>query len=327
VGGGGSLRLRRVTDERDGELVPRMYSYWSSAWMGATCTYVFVGHADNHPRFFQVDRATGAVMRFGSLIPYAGTGEGWYWSLDGEVYLCDGPRLRRFNPFTGEDVIVFDISDSHPGCRLWQAHSSADGETHSATVERITSDGPYVRVGTVVFWKGRQDFYPAHGVLDESQITPDGAFLIIKEDDDNRIINLFTRETRLLRDEARAIGHSDCGPGFVVGEADKPDPGACVMWDLRGPLTQERCRILFQTLNMGHVSVRGTTCLLSDQTHISLVPLDGSGVRPLIEHGMVGSDYDHQVQANLDPTGRVACYMTNQGGGRLDVFLLDIPVS
>lgn len=318
----GAGRVIRVTDERDGELLPRMYSYWSNAVIIGLHAFVFVGHAGGSPKFFDVDLVTGTVVRLGSPLPYLSEGEGWYWNIEGSLYLLEGPRLRIGNPFTGDDRVVFDISETHPGCRLWQAHSSDDGRVHSATVERIVSDGPYPRLGTVVVYEGRQMFFPGDGALDESQVDRGGEFLIIKEGDDNRIITLRSRETRRLSDADGAVGHSDCGDGFVVGEDNQH--GACVLWDLRQPLTPGNRRTLFSTWNMGHVSVRGDRCLLSDGTHLSLVALDGSGVTPLLEHGMTGGGYDAQVKANLDPSGRVATYMSNVAG-RLDVYLVRLP--
>ena len=318
---GSAGRPIQVTSASDGDLVPRMYSYWPNAWIDGDTVVVFVGHADGRPRFFRVDPPTGTVQRLGPRVPYTGTAEGWYWDAAGWIYLCDGPRLRRVNPFDGRDQVVFDISDTQPGCMLWQAHSSDDGQTHSATVKRIVSEGAYPAIGTVVFRKGRQEYLSARGALDESQVTPDGAFLIIKEDDDNRIVTLATGEERMLRDADGAVGHSDCGPGIVVGEANLPEPGACVLWDLRQPLTLDRRRTLFTTWNMGYVSLRGGRCLHSDATHLSLVDLESGQRAPLVAHGNVGNDYDSRVKANLDPTGRVACYMTNDGR-RFDVWLL-----
>lgn len=313
----GAVRSIRVTDERDGDLVNRAYSYWPMCWLHGRTATAFVGTADGRPRFFRVDLDTGHVERLGSLLGYGGTAEGWYFEVSGSVSLCDGPLLRRVNPFTGQDVVVMDIRSVHPDCRIWQAHSSEDGQTHCATVERIVNDGPYQRIGTVAARHGSVQFFGANGVLDESQVTADGAYLVIKEDEDNRIVTLASGQERILRDADGALGHSDCGAGFMVGEDNQR--GACVHVDLA---TLER-RVLFETWNMGHVSVRANRCLLSNQTHLSLVALDGSGVTPILEHGMSGSGYDFQVRANLDPTGHVACYLSN-AHGRLDLFLVEI---
>src|SRR4029077_5476730 len=144
------IRIIPVTSASDGEFVPRMYSYWPNAWIHGRAAYVFAGHADGMPRFFKVDLTSGNVERLGSMLGFTGTTEGWYWTADGWIMLCDGARLRRVSPFTNEAPVVFDISESHPGCILWQAHSSDDGQTHSATVKQIVSDGAYPAIGTVV---------------------------------------------------------------------------------------------------------------------------------------------------------------------------------
>jgi hypothetical protein len=318
--GGGGRRPIRVTDERDGELAPRMYSYWSSAYVMASQACVLVPHTDGHPRFFMVDLQSGGVDRLGARLYYRGTGEGWYWSPDGWVYLCDGPHLRRVNPFTGEDVLVADISETHPGCDLFQSHSSDDGRTHSATVRRIVSDGPYPNVGTLLVHDGAQVFYPTRGALDESAITPDGAFLIIKDSEDNDIKPLNGGQPWTIRNAEGAVGHSDCGPGFMVGEDDTGDTWQMVRWDL----SSRTKRVIHRGeadwgSGMGYVSIRGGRCLHSDATHLNLVALDGAGVQQLRAHGG-GTDYDDRVKANLSPCGRVATYMV-----RGVVYVLELP--
>ena len=320
----GGPALIQVTGAADGDFVNRIYSYWPNAWIGDRgMVYVFAGHVDERPRFFAVNMATGGVEGLGALLPFRGTAEGWYWDAGGRVYLCDGPVLRRLNPFTGQSEVTLDISSTLPGHRLWQAHSSADGQVHSATVQKIVEAGAYPAVGTVVSYRGTLKYFEAVAALDESQVTSDGAFLVIKEGDFNRIIALPAWDERRISNAAGAVGHSDCGDSIVIGEDDQR--GACVLWDLRGPLTPDRKRVLFETWNMGHVSVNGGRCLLSGPQSLSLVHLDGSGVDRLIDHGMTGEGYDHQVFANLDPTGRVACYISNHGSNRFDVFLLRLP--
>jgi hypothetical protein len=304
----GAVKVIQVTQPADGPFHPRMYSYWANAWMMGDYAIVFAGHVDGRARFFQVDLQDGRVTPLGMRIKYAAsTTEGWYWDRNGHISLCDGPRLCRINPFILHDAgeILVDISTSHPGCRLWQAHSSDDGLVHSATVERITSDGPYERIGTLLIASNEQTtFFPAMGALDESQVTRDGAYLVIKENEDNRIVTVATGEERIIPDAAGAVGHSDCGDAIMVGEDNQL--GACVLWDLP-TLTK---RPLFSTWNMGYVSLRGGRCLHSGNTHLSLVALDGGGLTPLIANGG-GSSYDDRVKANLDPSGRIACYMAN----------------
>lgn len=323
----GGLRLVKVTDERDGELVNRGYSYWPQAWIkdAEGATYAFCGHADGNPRFFRV--VDGGVNRLGPLLEghYLGTGEGLYWSRDGRVHVCAGSQLRLVNPFTGAEELIYDASaDGHPDWNLWQAHSSDDGQVHSATVRIPTPSGPYPAVGTLLVRGGAASFYPAEGELDESQVSSDGAYLLIKEshgasDDDNRLVNLATGDVQRLTKAEGALGHSDCGASFAIG-ADRAN-GTCAYVSFTQRLRAGRA--LFQTWNMGHVSVKGGRCLLADATALSLVALDGSGVTKLADHGMIGDDYDHQVMANLDLTGRVAAYLSN-AAGRMDLYLLEL---
>jgi len=308
-------RVIRVTDASDGPLINRLYSYWSNTVVISDLAFVFVGHADGHPRFFQVNLKTGAVARLGSLLPYVSEAEGWSWDINGFIYLIDGPRLRKVNPFPGNedwDEVVLDISTTHPGLDLWQSHSSDDGTTHCATVREVVSEGAYPKISTVVSSHGHLQFYGAHGVLDESQITPDGRFLIIKEDDDNRIITIGNGEERRLSDAEGAVGHSDTGPDILVGEDNQI--GACVLWHLP-TLTK---RVLFHTNNMGYVSIRAGRCLHSGDAWLNLVDLETGALAPLIEHGG-GSAYDDRVKANLSPCGRVATFMS---GGVVSLLVL-----
>lgn len=310
----GPQTVIRVTSAQDGQLLNRGYSYWSQAVRTPDGTVLaFVGHADEHPRFFRVS-SSGAVTRLGALIPYATTGEGWYFDREGWIYLCDGPRLRRWNPLTGENHIIFECE---PQYILWQAHSSDDGLVHSATLRNAAT---YQTVGWTAHRVGHGSAsYPLQGAPDECQIDASGRWLVIKEDDDNRIITLATGEERRISNAEGAFGHSDCGNGFMVGEDDQR--GACMWMDLSNPDSR---RVLFSTWNMGHVSVRGSRCLLSGPKSLSLVPLAGGQPEHLIDHGMVGEGYDFQVMGNLDPSGQIAAFVSNKEG-RMDLYVAVLP--
>lgn len=321
--------LMQVSDESDGALLPRMYAYWSNAWVSGQEVWVFAGHEDGDPRFFRVSLITGAVSRYESMVPYRGTTEGWYWDLEGWIYLLDGPRLRRVNPFTREDRIIFDVSEMYRGCDLWQAHSSDDGRTHSATVRRIVEIGKYPYIATMVCRDGKLIPFDAQGNLDESHISGSGSDVMIEENDNLRVINIDTRQTRHMDDAEGALAHIDCGPDYMVGEADKPDPGCCALYYLNRPLTPANKVTLFLTTNMGHVSVKQGRCLLSDTEGLWDVDLQGRGRTFLRAHGMVvppetppSRQYDYQVKANLSPDAKVACFMSNMGGPRQDIYLL-----
>lgn len=317
------MRVLQITNESDGAFIPRMYSYWANAHVADDHVLVFAGHVDGYARFFHVTLADDHVDRLGSLIPhYTGTTEGWSFEPHGGIVLIDGPRLRWIDPVAGAARELFDLTPWFPGCDLWQVHSSDDLTVHSATVRQIVNDGPYPSLGTIVSRDGAVQFYPKIGELDESQITRNGRWLIIKEHtvdgDINRVIDADGSE-RIIRDDERAVGHSDCGDDFLVGEADKPDPGACVLWRLddldAGP------RLLFETLNMGYVSTRNEVLLHSSATHLRRLSLSDGAVLEELPHGTEGDDYDARVKANLDATGRVAVFMSKRGG-RFDVHLL-----
>ena len=302
-----------------------MYSYWPNACVRHGVIYVFAGTPDSIGTFYAIER--GRVQSLGSLLPYAGTTEGWYWDARGGVYVPDGPRLLRADPFRRDAAaeVRVDISKRYPGHRLTQAHTSDDGATHCATLQR-TDD--WAKVGTLVVRGDRMFDIPAIGTLDESAVTSDGRWLVIKEDNDNRIFDLATgggAEQRITQADG-AVGHSDCGPGFVVGEDDAN--GACVRWDFSRAIKPTDRVPLFDTWGMGHVSVRGGRCLLSNETILGLVGLRLGGVTPLIEHGATvpppdataDEKYDAQVRANLSPCGTVATYMVDGA-----VYILRMP--
>lgn len=318
----------QITNEQDGPLLNRMYSYWSNAFIAPDGSIVmFVGHQDGRPRFFRI--VGDDVTRLGPLLPNTGTGEGWYWDALGRLHVIQGSRLLRFQvyPFGSPVEVVIDISQTHPGCDLWQAHSSATGRTHTATVRQPVPSGSYPYLGTVCVQDGVERWFPADTyALDESQPTTDDAFLLIKSspDDDNLVVNLASGEQRWLRKGEGALGHSDCGDSIAVG-ADRAN-GTCALIDFRGPL--QAGRPLYNSWNIGHISLASDTCIAVDATTIYRVAMDGSGRTPIAEHGMVvldpdpNKEYEYQVFANLDRTGRVACYMSNMGTGRFDAFLL-----
>jgi hypothetical protein len=188
---------------------------------------------------------------------------------------------------------------------------------HCATVRRLVSDGAYPHIATVLVQGNQRMYVPAIGVQDESHITSDGAWLIVEEDDANRVIDVRSGAERRIVDPDGALSHIDCGPGFMVGEDNIN--GKCWKWELN----RWEKTALFDTWGMGHVSVRAGRCLLSGSQMLSWVDLNGGGLTPIREHKMRSDgSYDTQVKANLDPTGTVATYMTNSGGDRQDVVCL-----
>jgi hypothetical protein len=313
----------RVTGPADGELLNRGYSYWSQVFaLSSSRAIAFCGHADGHPRFFDV-YAHGQVQNLGSLVPYTGTGEGWYFDRQGRVYLTDGPRLRRYNITTKQDEVVFDVSESFPGCTIWQTHSSDDGRTHSMTIRRPRGDEAAEKLGTAVYRDGALlvSKEPILGELDESAISGNGRYLIIKEgeDDDNRIIDLEHETEYIMRKAEGALGHSDCGRDWVIG--DDRTQGAATWINLANP-DERRVLTHFPYWNPGHFSVKAERCLLTHDPYIGWLDVTTGDVQIVQRHGMVSDGtYDTQVFASLDPTGRAAAYMSN-AAGRLDLYVL-----
>lgn len=106
---------------------------------------------------------------------------------------------------------------------------------------------------------------------------------------------------------------------MAIGENDQLQ--ACVEMNL-DTLTQ---RALFATGRMGHVSVRGRRCLHTNDTSLRLIDLNSGAISELANHGMVSDGtYDTQVHGNLDPSGRVAAWVSNSAG-RMDLYLLSVP--
>lgn len=311
----------RVTS---GDLVPRLQAYWPTVWIGSQAIYTFVGRRDGQVHFYAIDRTSKVVTDLGPLLrDYPGEGEGWYWDREGWVVLIPGgrsPQLICVNPFTKDRETLIDLSASHPGHVLWQPHSSEDGRTHSATVQR-TSD--WQKVATVVARDGQiKRWYDATQPLDESAVTLRGDYVFIKEGEDNRVGNVETGEEWWIQDADGALGHSDCGDGFVVGEYSQGDHGECVIWDLR----TRSMRTLYRTWNFGHLATKGGRALVStpDPPWINLLNLSTGELTPLKPHGMSGSRYDLQAEATLDWTGRVAVYLTETPDG-LGLELLGLP--
>lgn len=350
---GGATGIR-VTTSSDGDILPIGYSYWSilNNSEGDPRLYLFAGHRDGEVRFFQVIKASGDVNPLGPLLSYRGTGEGWYFSdRQGTLlYVTDGPRLRRIdilNPI--DDVVVLDISRSHPDCTLWQCHSSSDDAVHSATILRRTSaDGADEKVGVIAEGRGRSHFRAPEGELDECQVSKDGRYLFIKETrrrdrlrDDVRILDLELEVERWLLDEEGAPGHSDVGELFIAGEDDQDDPCALVAFD--PPFTRTKRRLLYYrpdwTGGMGHVAVRGDRWLVSnglgqDLARVNELVLGTTSgslqARIVCPNLMVDLPanpnevpYELQVKACLDPLARYAAWSANPFG-RIDIFIAEL---
>ncbi len=302
---------------------PRTYPYWSQInnHAGADHCYAFVGRVGLHPLLLTIRKSDLVVTETRDL-PFAGTGEGWYFSdtRPHALYILLARSLIRYDVVTDQTETVFTL---HPalGATLWQAHSSADDQVHSATVK----GQDYEDLGCVVARAdGTQTFYAAHEGYDECQIDQSGRYLVIKEGlGANQIIDLQTGAEHTIPDMDGAVGHSDCGVGTLIGEDDSSDRWQLVRWELgnlasgmrvliRGPVDWRN--------GMGHCAVRGDRVLVSGDDGIYLVDRFGA-ITPIAQPVMAQTDYDHQLRACWDATGEFCLWLADPGSGRFDAFL------
>jgi hypothetical protein len=355
-------------------LWPTGMAYWQAinAHADRAVLYAFVGidraRGGAGPSWYAVDKTTLAVTPQGALFapehPLSwSTAEGWYWSAINPhvLYCADDEHLYRYHVGTGALTTVVDLTPFRWMGRyaLRQWHTSHDGQTHSATVLSVVDDGPWPKIGTLVYreaechpWAGA--WYPKAGVgdLDESQIDQSGDWLLIKQDldgqdgEDNRIIRLDAAVPEwTLMDRDGAAGHSDNGWGYMVA-ADNwhSAPAAWRLWMFDALVPSGR---LVDTRpwerQVKHVShcnaVPGTPetqwVLGSTDAELVRIPLDGSLDCPAICPTLVdlnasgggygGDPYNKLPKANLDPYGTFALWTSNHGSDRLDAFLVQIP--
>src|SRR5215831_2025856 len=235
------IRLTNASDTGGGDALWYCgYSYWPNinAHVGQAELLVFLGvdrqRGGAGPSLWSVDKTTDQVTPRGPIFPPEhalswSTGEGWYWSATAPtiLYASDLARLYRVDvaPVLAGGVAtittVADVTRQFPGTVGWQWHTAHDGAVHSATRKDGTT---YAAEGALVYVEGAASpwsFYAARGAYDECQIDPSGAWLLTKDNVDERAgeDNLIYRvgsfhDPRVLYDEEGAGGHSDSGFGY-----------------------------------------------------------------------------------------------------------------
>jgi hypothetical protein len=252
------VRLTNASDCGGADCVlPVGYSYWSNInnHAGSDTMLVFLGldrqKGGGGPTLFSVNKRTGQTTNMGPIFPADhplswSTGEGWYFSATRPtaLYLLDGARLVRYDVSTHASEMVFDATAQFGADKyLWQAHSSADDQVHSATLRQAST---YEMLGCVAYDERtrRTSWFAKKGDFDECQIDRSGRWLVIKENvdglngEDNRIIDLQTGTEQLLTDPNGASGHSDMGFGYLVAEDNfNRLPGAVRRWNLASDMT------------------------------------------------------------------------------------------
>lgn len=181
--------------------------------------------------------------------------------------------------------------------------------------------------------------------------------------EDNRIIDLDTGAEQVLLDENGAAGHSDIGHGYMVAEDNfNAQPGAVRVWrfdmDMRGgqPATQQGQGTLVYQLSswnsgLGHLAHGNSRAGIgldqqvacSSNAHRESLPrvneivcyrLDGSlntlvvapNLADLNAAGGGSDDYWKMPKGNLDVTGEYFIWTANAGSGRLDAFIVRVPI-
>ncbi len=181
--------------------------------------------------------------------------------------------------------------------------------------------------------------------------------------EDNRIIDLDSGAEHVLLDENGAGGHSDIGFGYMVAEDNfNAQPGAVRVWrfdmNLRGgqPASEQGQGTLVYQLaswnsGLGHVAHGNSRAGVSLEQQMACASnanrqaiarvneivcfrLDGSlnalivapNMTDLNASGGGSDDYLKMPKGNLDPTGEYFIWTANAGTGRLDAFIVRVPI-
>lgn len=254
-------RGARITDSTDrggnNDVVYKPgYSYWPAInyhGAGDPEIKILVSFSDsNGLRIFKYNKTTEAVTNVGPAIDpgraYSGiVDEHIYWSQShpDKFYVIYLGKLIRYNHETDTEEVVIDLA-THASApagadTMWQPNSSRDDTVHSFTVRQGSTP-----LGAASYNETTDTltYHAAVGQFDECQISRDGGYLIVKQDEnssggeDVRLHRLSDNATWLYDDQIDgAPGHSDNGDGFMIG-ADNwsvnqaGDDNVWKLWDL-----------------------------------------------------------------------------------------------
>lgn len=304
----------------DPSLDPVGYSVWR------VLTHLPDGRLGAFLRFDPDRRGAGATLmridpRTGQIesepIPGAiGTCEQWYWSASAPtlLYAPDADQLRRYDTATKEWSVVFGRSDWEPyvgpGKYLWQFSSSADELAHACTIRDAETER---KLGTFVYaLTGEPMYFPARGILDESQISKSGRWLLIIEtndgSEDNRVIDRWLGTERIIVDRDHAAGHHDMGYGLMIAHSNYDN--AWAVWDLEHLTRRIFYRIpswdIFEPSHVSWCNAPMQFCVgyTSGGDEAMVMPLSGAPVTrfstPGIVHGNVDALGQWFVYTNRD---------------------------
>lgn len=315
----------RLTNADDGVVRPVGMTYWPnlSASEGRDWLWLFLSLND-HYTLYRIYKS-GAVERVKDL-PFIGWGEFSYFSFRDPdlLFVPQGNRLIAHDVDSDEQYVVFDA----PGA-IRQCHSSADGQVHSMTL-----DGQ-----PAVHRRGEFMVFEPQGEYDECDLDKSGRWFLIKEGAQNRVIDLESGEESIITDAEGALGHSDMGYGYMVGEEDQTAPGGDFRlwqfphWDrgivyTTGSWDEQTRYVSHCNAKPGDAAYQ-QALFCSIQDEIVLAPLDGSMNRRVICPTLVDmnasgggpDEYWKKPRAVIDPSGTCCVWTANAGTDRLDAFL------
>jgi hypothetical protein len=366
-----ALRISNASDCGGKDCVNYVgYSYWRNMnnHVGSDTMLIFLGlRADRGglgPTLFRYNKVTDDVVNAGPLFdstsPFRNySGEGWYFSatLPTKLYMSDLRKLYRYDVVTRQLGVVFDIRSPEAEAVvgnnrvIWQLHSSNDDRVHSATVKSSS----YQDLGSLVYREdtGQYQFYPTPGDFDEAQIDKSGRWLVIKEQNNNRIIDIETGNVTMLLDQDGAGGHSDLGYGYMVA-ADNwfSLPNAMRLWKLdesplQGLLVYHGTSWKVETpAHVSHANARpdlppdkqyvvGSSANRKNKARANEIigfRLDSSlevlVIAPVMTNLKArggGDKYAKAPKGNVDVTGQYFIWTDNMSSDRLDAFVVKVP--
>lgn len=338
----------RVTDDAQGEwLEPVGYGYWRNmnAHRNDDNISVMLALKNLGPCLFSVSKINGNPV-FVKALGIIHTGEGLYFSAHKSniLYVNLEHIFYRHNIENGSGEEIYRIdSDKY----LWQCHSSFDERVHSATYRDKSN---YMMLGAVVYDENKNSlrYFPRKGDFDECQIDRSGKFLVIKETysdvgESNRIINLETDEEKIISNNDGAVGHSDSGSGYIIGEVDVNNLPNCVesrvLDNLSRSVQYHGTRWSTGVGHVSHTNVHNPSFIVIDnasrdvevprQNEIIQVKLDGSQTfRPLapnctdLDYSGGGDDYRKMPKGNLDAYGEYYIWTGNIRSDKLAAFIM-----
>jgi hypothetical protein len=303
----------RLTASTDGSVIPGLYSYWmiannhvGSNEMKILCVFDSV---DGGPSIITYNKVTGTVS---APVQIFANGEFYqnhtafqnayfsktdpnviYWAQGADILSVNVSNLST--PLVDEDVtVVYSMSSVPEASFIKQITSSADDRYIAGTYQ----DGAFSALGCIVVdtVANSHQLFPSIGSYDEAQISPDGDWLVIKENvdaaqgEDNRIFDLTgglaaaPATEVVLNDTAGAAGHSDLGyDGYMVNKDNYwgggNTPGATTLRNLATP-------------TVGTLVHRGDTWSFPSMTHVSFQHAKPIAEVPIASQYVVGGQID-----------------------------------